>query len=71
MRRQYVKDSPRHIHLALAGGRLRGSDFTAIDGTPYPDELGEAEHVDLTLEVARALLERINPTEIPERPEQP
>jgi Skp family chaperone for outer membrane proteins len=44
--------------------RKQGLLYTG-DGALYTDEVGEAEWVDLTEQVARALLEKINPTEIP------
>ena len=50
--------------------RREGALYTE-DGAPYAGETGDIEPVDLTLQVARALLERINPTEIPEAPPEP
>ena len=47
--------------------RKQGGLYTE-DGALYAGELGDAERVDLTQQVARALLERINPTEIPSEP---
>ncbi len=44
--------------------RKEGALYTE-DGALYAGEPGDAERVDLTEQVARALLERINPTEIP------
>jgi len=40
------------------------------DGTLYEGEPGDAEKVDLTEQVARELLERINPAEIPGTPDE-
>jgi Skp family chaperone for outer membrane proteins len=47
--------------------RKEGALYTE-DGALYAGELGDAERVDLTQQVARVLLERINPTEIPSEP---
>jgi Skp family chaperone for outer membrane proteins len=49
--------------LLLKQGRLYRADGTLQHGM-----IAEAERVDLTEQVARALLEKINPTEIPSAP---
>jgi Skp family chaperone for outer membrane proteins len=50
--------------------RRDGALYTE-EGTLYPGELDAADSVDLTEQVARALLERINPTVIPAAPVEP
>jgi Skp family chaperone for outer membrane proteins len=41
------------------------------DGILYADDAAGIDRVDLTEQVARALLEKINPTEIPAAPDAP
>jgi hypothetical protein len=47
--------------------RKQGRLYRA-DGTLQEGEIRESERVDLTEQVARALLAKINPTEIPSAP---
>jgi len=48
--------------------RKDGALYTE-DGTLYSGDGQDAQYIDLTEQVARALLERINPTEIPQKPD--
>ena len=48
--------------------RKDGALYTE-DGALYSGDGQDAQYIDLTEQVARALLERINPTEIPQKPD--